>query len=168
MYFGDMSPAPNNSKYIICKIIFYLNCIFYFVYLFLLSYFKIIIWGNGYHDPILLHFVYADLISPNLSEPSFSAPHSFRSLQSLFMIHTVHYPLSTLHKISFLFSGSVSLIVSWFKHTSTCTHIHKQTLESRVCICNKTFSVRLSDHRLLHLRISTCILFLETSMASFL
>lgn len=87
---------PVTARILFTKIIYYLNCIFlFYVHLFLLSYFKIIIWGNGYHDCILLNFVYADLNQPPsfwtfIQRPSFlQQPPAF--------VHCAHSPLPSLH-----------------------------------------------------------------------
>ena len=133
MYFVDISHAPSNSKYVIYKIIFYLNCIFlFYVYLFLLSYLRLSYEVRctitpSYCTLSMLTYLYSS-ISPIFLKLQ-STPLIPSVASSLCSCYTPFITLSPLYiKCLLLFSGSVSLLlVSWLKHTSTCIHIHKKT-----------------------------------------
>ena len=142
---------PVTASMLFTKLFF--TWIVYFYFMFIYFYYPILRLSYEVRSTItpsyctlsMLTYLYSS-ISPiflNL----LSTPLILSVASSLWSCYTQFITLSPLYiKCLLFFSGSVSLLlVSWLKHTSTCIHIHKKTLESRVCICDKTFSVCLSD-----------------------
>lgn len=109
--------SPVTASILLTKLFF--TWIVYFYFMFICFYYLVLRLSYKVVSAITPCYCTLSVLTLHLQfnqPPSFwtfiQCPHSFSSLQSLFMLHKVHYPLSTLHNMSFTLL-MVSLLASF-------------------------------------------------------